>query len=367
MKETITIIDTLDLDRPINFKASKGVYGSKITLAWTPMPLAHGYQIWKFDTETQKYILLTELADTTFDDTRIAKSLTKAFYKVRIHNGTDSYSRFSDADFGYTSASNYYKALSFGSEGYGPTQFKFNTYVEVDNMGNIYVSDDALNRVLKFSPTGAFVEQFYSGTAAKAIAFFKNGNYIATRAQSGSYVQIYNSNKQLIREWGTYGTGDNNFGNIKGITIDDEQNIWIVDGVNHRVKKYDQNGNVLLIFGKQGSANGEFDAPFGICYLKGKIYVSDTGNNRVEVFDKNGKFLRIYPVSGYIHGISAFGDNLFLANAEGFIVKSDESGDVQEKIGEGIFRYLVDVAIAPNGDIVACDVYGRKIIVFKKG
>lgn len=366
--DTLRIIDTLDVDRPINLKATKGSYGTRITISWTPMPLAQKYQLYKFNDVTQKYVLLKELADTTFDDTAIAKSLTKNFYKVRTYNNTKSFSRFSDADFGYTSAFNYYKSLSFGSEGSGAAQFNFNMHVEVDKTGNIYVSDEGLNRVLKFNSTGSFIEQFYSGSAARAVAFFSNGNYIATRTQSSSYVQIFNPNKQLIKEWGTYGTGDSNFGNIECLTIDDEQNIWIVDGVNHRIKKYDQNGNLLLKFGKQGKSEGDFDAPFGICYFRNKIYVSDTRNNRIEVFDKNGKFLKVFAVKGYLFGLRAFGDNIYIANSgESVIIKTDENGDIQEKIGAGSFLNLVDVTVAPNGDVIACDVYGRRIIVFKKG
>ena len=367
IRDTIRIIDTLDVDRPINVKATKGIYGSKVNITWTPMPLAQGYQVWKFDNATQKYFLLRELADTTFDDSAISLALTKNFYKIRTKKTVSVYSRFSDADFGYTSGLTYYKAFSFGSEGSGTSQFNFTMHIEVDGAGNIYVSDEGLNRVLKFSANGVFLEQFYSGTGARAVAFLNNGNYIATRVQSSSYVQIFNSNKQLIREWGTYGTGDTNFGNIECISVDDEQNIWIVDGVNHRIKKYDQNGNLLLKFGKQGTATGDFDAPFGICNLKGKIYVSDVRNARVEVFDKNGKFLRIFPVTGNIYGLRAFGENLYLANGQGYVIKTDETGDVQEKIGQGQFSLLVDMAIAPNGDIIACDVYGRKIVVFKKG
>ncbi|WP_431293881.1 hypothetical protein [Pedobacter sp. P26] len=169
--DTLRIIDTLDIDRPINLKATKGVYGSRITVSWTPMPLAQKYQLFKFNDVTQKYVLLKELTDTTFDDSVISKSLTKNFYKVRTYNSATSFSRFSDADFGYTSASSYYKALTFGSEGSGASQFNFNMHIEVDKTGNIYVSDEGLNRVLKFSSTGSFIEQFYSGSAARAVAF----------------------------------------------------------------------------------------------------------------------------------------------------------------------------------------------------
>ncbi|MCZ4245189.1 NHL repeat-containing protein [Pedobacter punctiformis] len=364
VRDTIKVIDTLDIDRPINLRASKGIYGSKITISWTPMPLAQKYQLYKFNEISQKYILLKELSDTTFDDAAISKSLTKNFYKVRTANTATSFSRFSDADFGYTSGLTYYQALSFGSEGTGPSQFNFNMHVEADKANNIYVSDEGANRVLKFDQTGKFLEQFYSGSGARAIVFFSNGNYIATRTQSSSYIQIYNANKQLIREWGTYGAGDSNFGNVEEIALDDEQNIWIVDGVNHRIKKYDQNGNLLLKFGKQGSANGDFDAPFGICYFKNKIYVSDTRNSRVQVFDKSGKYLKTWTSKNSYYAIKAKGDNLYIA-AGGSLIKTDENGDVQEKIGQ--FQQAVGVALGVNDEVIACDVYARKIVIFKKG
>ena len=366
IRDTVKIIDTLDLDRPLNFKASKGVFGTKINLSWTPMPLAQKYQIFKFNQATEKYVLLKELSDTTFDDNLIAKPLIKNFYKVRTYNGSNSFSRFSDADFGYTSGLNYYKHLSFGSEGSGASQFNFTMHITSDVNNNIYVSDEGANRVLKFSIAGVFLEQFYSGYAARAMAFFTNGNYIATRTQSPSYVQIFNQNKQLIKEWGTYGSGDSNFGNIEELTIDDEQNIWIVDGVNHRIKKYDQNGNLLLKFGKQGTANGDFDAPFGICYFKNKIYVSDTRNSRIQVFDKSGKYLKTFPNKNSYYAIKAKGNDLYIVTS-GYVIKTDENGDVQEKIGEGQFQAAVGVTIGQNDEIIVCDVYARKIVIFKKG
>lgn len=362
--DTLRITDTLDVDRPINLKASKGVYGTRITISWTPMPLAQKYQLFKFNDATQKYVLLKELADTTFDDTAIAKSLTKNFYKVRTYNNTKSFSRFSDADFGYTSGLNYYRALSFGTEGTGVGQFNFAYHIETDKAGNIYVSDEGLNRVQKFDINGNYKELFYSGSGARAIGFFSNGNYIATRTQSSSYVQLFDANKQLIREWGVYGTGDNGFGNVEELTIDDEQNIWIVDSLNDRIKKYDSNGKLLFTFGTEGRANGQFYTPLGICYFKGNIYVSDAG--RMQVFDKQGKYLKTWKVSDNYWAIKGKGDYLYIA-AGGYIIKTDENGDVREKIGLGQLDFARGVAIGANDEVIACDIYVRKIVIYKKG
>jgi len=364
IRDTIRIIDTLNVDRPINLKASKGAYGSKITIAWTPMPLAQKYQIWKFNNLTQKYDLLKELADTTFDDVNINKPLSKNFYKVRTFNTPSSYSRFSDADYGYTTGLNYYRALSFGSEGNGVGQFSFAYHVETDKNGYIYVSDEGLNRVQKFDINGNYKELFYNGTGARGTAFFSNGNYIATRTQSNSYVQLFDANKQLIREWGVYGAGDNGFGNIEELTIDDEQNIWIVDSLNDRVKKYDANGKLLFSFGTEGKANGQFFTPIGICFFKGNIYVSDAG--RIQVFDKLGKYLRTWKISDNYWAMKAKGDYIYIA-AIGYVIKTDENGDVMEKIGVGQLDFARGIAIGPNDEVIACDIYVRKIVIYKKG
>ena len=364
IRDTIRITDTLDVDRPLNLKATKGNYGSRINISWTPMPLAQKYQLWKFDNITQKYFLLKELADTTFDDTSIAKSLTKNFYKVRTFNTGSSYSRFSDADFGYTTGLNYYRATSFGSEGIGTGQFSFAYHIETDKTGNIYVSDVGLNRVQKFDINGNYKELFYSGSGARATAFFDNGNYIATRTQSSSYVQIFNNNKQLIREWGIYGTGDDGFGNIEELMIDDEQNIWIVDSLNDRVKKYDSTGKLLFTFGTEGRANGQFFTPYGICYFKGKIYVSDQG--RMQVFDKQGKYLSTWKLGDNFWAIKSKGDYLYVAALQ-YVIKTDENGDIREKIGAGQLELATGVALGPNDEVITNDVYRRKIVVYKKG
>ena len=49
--------------------------------------------LYKFNQATEKYVLLKELSDTTFDDNVIAKPLVKNFYKTytNLTNLTDEY------------------------------------------------------------------------------------------------------------------------------------------------------------------------------------------------------------------------------------------------------------------------------------
>lgn len=68
--------------------------------------------------------------------------------------------------------------------------------------------------------------------------------------------------------------------------------IFILDGVNNRVVRYDAKGQYLSQFGKGGSKPGEFDYPLGMAMDRdGNIYIADTGNSRVQFFSSEGQYL----------------------------------------------------------------------------
>ena len=77
------------------------------------------------------------------------------------------------------------------------------------------------------------------------------------------------------------GTGGNGFSLPIGITTTDN-NIFIVDTLNHRVQVYDINGNYVSQFGSEGSANGQFRVPVGITTNGTHIFVADNGNHRIQ-------------------------------------------------------------------------------------
>jgi hypothetical protein len=189
------------LDRPINLTVSKGTFGNKVTISWTPVPLAKKYQVYRFSDSEQQYKLLVETADTTVTDV-VTTPLVKVFYKVKIYNSTTEYSLFSDINYGYTSGKNYIKRLSFGSEGLGVGQFQYPMHVETDSDNNIYVSDENNYKVEKYSKDGSFLELFASGPGPRAIAFLNNGNAVTTYTASAlKYVRVTDKQKKVVAEW----------------------------------------------------------------------------------------------------------------------------------------------------------------------
>jgi len=74
------------------------------------------------------------------------------------------------------------------------------------------------------------------------------------------------------------------------VAVGKDNAIYVVDGVNHSIKVFNQEGGYRFSFGGKGTALGRFDTPVGITVDKtGKVYVADTGNRRVQIFTADGK------------------------------------------------------------------------------
>lgn len=81
------------------------------------------------------------------------------------------------------------------------------------------------------------------------------------------------------------------------IAIGPNGNLYLVDGVNHRVVVTDDRGGKTFVFGRRGDGPGEFDTPLGIDVAPdGTVFVADTRNHRIQVFDARGRFQRLFTV-----------------------------------------------------------------------
>ena len=68
--------------------------------------------------------------------------------------------------------------------------------------------------------------------------------------------------------------------------------IYVVDGVNHKIKIFSRNGTLVSSFGRKGSGSGEFRSPLGIDIDdSGKVYIADSGNQRVQIFSAKGSYI----------------------------------------------------------------------------
>jgi len=103
-------------------------------------------------------------------------------------------------------------------------------------------------------------------------------------------VYVFDDQDQLVRKIGRGGKNEGQFNCPRGVAFDKGNHLHVVDSDNHRVQKFDIDGNYLLQFGGHGSDDGQLSNPLGITTHDDRVYVADKGNHRISVFQCDGQF-----------------------------------------------------------------------------
>ena len=125
-------------------------------------------------------------------------------------------------------------------------------------------------------------------------------------------VQSFKKDGTFIRTWGTEGSANGQFNAPFGVGIDSSGNVYVTDSGNNRIQKFKNNGTFIRTWGTEGSANGQFEFPEGIALDKsGKVFVADVLNHRVQVFNNGGTFIRTWGTFGTLTQTQASSINPF--------------------------------------------------------
>ena len=178
-------------------------------------------------------------------------------------------------------------------------RFEWPVMVILDQDENLYVSDEALNRIWVVDREGEHLGtwgEHGSGDGQfnrpAGIAFDPNDDMYVVDSLNNR-VQKFTKDGKFLLKWGEHGTGDGQFNMPWGITVDELGDVYVVDWRNDRVQKFTAEGDFIFSFGTSGTENGEFNRPSGVAVdLDGDIYVADLGNNRVQMFTAEGRYLQ---------------------------------------------------------------------------
>ena len=179
-----------------------------------------------------------------------------------------------------------------------PGSMVWPTSVALDKAGNVYVSDEWLNRIAMFSSDGEWLGAW--GTQGDADGEVDQPAGIAFDSEDNLYVvdtgnnriQKFTKDGQFLAKWGQEGSGDGEFDMPWGIGLDADNNVYIADWRNDRIQKFAPDGSFLMAVGEFGSEDGQFNRPADVAVDKeGLIYVADWRNDRVQVFDAEGRFI----------------------------------------------------------------------------
>lgn len=105
-------------------------------------------------------------------------------------------------------------------------------------------------------------------------------------------VQVYDSDGNFIKSWGS-----GMFKNPHFIRVDSEGHVWCADYGNHTVRKFTEEGELLLTLGTPdmpGRDEDHLNRPTDAAITpEGDVFITDGyGNNRVVHFDREGNFVK---------------------------------------------------------------------------
>jgi DNA-binding beta-propeller fold protein YncE len=119
-----------------------------------------------------------------------------------------------------------------------------------------------------------------------------NHVFVFHRGKARSIMMFDGGTGDLLGSWGDGMFGE---GGAHGLEVDDQDNVWVTDTVNHQVYKFSHDGALLMTLGKKGVPGWDanhFNRPTDIVVEpNGDFYVSDGyGNRRIAKFDRQGRF-----------------------------------------------------------------------------
>ncbi|CAL2084730.1 conserved protein of unknown function precursor containing a T9SS type A C-terminal secretion signal [Tenacibaculum sp. 190524A02b] len=187
-------------------------------------------------------------------------------------------------------------------------QFYFPSGLTIDKSGNLYVADQLNHRIRKVTPTGV-VSTFAGSTAG-----FTNGN--GTSAQ---------------------------FNEPFSIDIDASGSMYVVDRLNHSIRKITSSGEVSTLagngtggFADGNGASAQFNSPFDVALdVYGNVYVADFINHRIRKITTTGE---VSTVAG-----------------------TGTVGNTNGAATEATFNFPAGLDVDTYGNIYVADYYGHAI------
>lgn len=246
--------------------------------------------------------------------------------------------------------------------------------VATDRQGRVFVFQRAPVPVLVFQRDGTFIRSWGAGefSSPHGCRFDPDGNLWLTD-NADHRVLKYTPEGKLLATFGTKGQAGEDathFNKPTDIAFAPNGDFYVSDGYgNSRVVRFSRNGEYLGAWGRKGTGEGEFNLPHSVVIDRsGKVYVADRENARVQVFSPEGKFLTQWRDTGHPYGLYLTPDQrLYLTDGlANTLTVYDLSGKRLRRAGStgsgpGEYQLPHLLNVDDQGAVYVCEITGKRV------
>ena len=118
-----------------------------------------------------------------------------------------------------------------------------------------------------------------------------------------------------------------------------ENNYYVCDIEDGRIKVYNKTGKYIRSIGKKGKEDGDLIEPSAITINEhnGNLYVFDQGSSKIIIYNREGKFINALKIVGTIHSLYFHNNNLyalFFDSKKGFNIAVFNNNKIIKIFGE---------------------------------
>lgn len=257
--------------------------------------------------------------------------------------------------------------------------------------GVLYVADTGQSRILKLDAKGQLLatigRRFAEGEPPSAPGTFNEPWGIAVDSAGNLYVadtwnhriQKFDPQGNFLLQWGTGGISREDpsfFWGPRAIAVGPTGRVYVTDTGNSRVAIFTDTGEFLFDFDQGGTA--ALNEPVGLAIHEAHIYVADTWNQRVAVFTLDGQFQTSWTVQAW-NSISLDNKpyltvdqagNVYASDPEGYrVIRFSPDGIPQAVLGlsDGMLNTLMmpaGVATDSQGRLWLTDAANQQLVVY---
>ncbi len=179
-----------------------------------------------------------------------------------------------------------------GQQGLGPGEFGYVTDVVQDSQDNYYVSEyGEFDRIQKFSPEGEFILQ-WGGRGSEDGEFLRPQGLdvdeldrIWVADASNHRIQVFDATGDEVKHVMTWGSHGYDAGQIRfpyDVVLEGEH-VFVCEFGNHRVQKFARDGKSAGMWGTPGRAPGQMHQPWAMTIDdRQQMHVLDSYNHRIQ-------------------------------------------------------------------------------------